>query len=183
MNVHTTPIEGVYLVETTPFIDQRGSFSRLFCTKELNAVVGHRQIKQINHSRTHQVGTVRGLHLQEAPFAEMKLIRCIRGGVWDVAVDLRKNSATFLKWYGVELTPANHKMLIIPEGCAHGFQVLAADSEMLYLHTAPYASSSECGVHSNDPVIAINWPLEITELSTRDANLSYINDQFTGWNS
>jgi len=183
MNVNTTPLEGVCLVETIASSDHRGSFSRLFCTDELTAIVAHRQIKQINHSCTHQVGTVRGMHLQESPFAEMKLVRCIRGSVWDVAVDLRKNSATFLQWFGVELSPVNRRMLIIPEGCAHGFQVLGRDSEMLYLHTAVYSPSSERGVHPRDPRIAIHWPLEITELSERDANFQYIDGQFTGWNS
>lgn len=181
MKVTPTPIDGVVLVETTPFVDHRGSFSRLFCVDELNDVFKSRQIKQINHSCTHQVGTVRGLHLQLAPFAEMKCIRCIQGGVWDVAVDCRTNSSTFLQWFGVELTPANHRMLIIPEGCAHGFQVLKPSSEMLYLHTAAYATSAERGIHPADPVVGIHWPLAIAELSTRDANLPCVDDTFTGW--
>lgn len=176
MIIKTSPLEGVFLVETAVFEDQRGFFLRLFCAEKLKMVIGSRQIQQINHSGTHKVGTVRGLHLQNAPFAEMKLIRCIKGCIWDVAVDLRESSETFLKWYGVELTPANRRMLIIPEGCAHGFQVLEKDSEVLYLHTAPYIVSSERGVHPNDPLLAINWPLEISELSVRDANLPFIDN-------
>jgi dTDP-4-dehydrorhamnose 3,5-epimerase len=175
-----TPLKDVYVIATTSFQDHRGFFSRLFCTEELKAVMGHRQIQQINLSKTHRIGAVRGLHLQKAPFAEMKLIRCIRGRVWDVTVDLRKDSSTFLRWFGVELEPGNEKMLIIPEGCAHGFQVLEKDSELLYLHTAHYTPSSESGIHPQDPMISIKWPLEIAELSARDANLPYINDHFTG---
>lgn len=181
MNVTFTPLEGVYLAESTPIEDHRGSFSRLFCNEDLRDVVGKRQIKQINHSITHKIGTVRGLHLQNEPFAEMKLIRCIRGKIWDVAVDFRENSRTFLKWYGVELNRKNNKMIIIPEGCAHGFQVLEKDSEMLYLHTAFYSVSSERGIHPKDPTVAINWPLELKNLSSRDANLPYVDDQFKGW--
>ena len=181
MKIRTTALAGVAIVETTPFIDNRGSFSRLFCTDELCTILETRSIRQINHSSTHPVGTVRGLHMQQPPYAEMKLIRCLKGGIWDIAVDLRKNSPTFLKWFAQELTPENGHMIVIPEGCAHGFQVLQQDSEMLYLHTAPYTPSSEHGYHPTDPKIAIRWPLEITEMSERDSSLPFIDESFTGW--
>ena len=180
MKIRTTPIKGVAIVETTPFIDHRGSFSRLFCDDELRVVLKSRTIKQINHSCTHSVGAVRGLHMQKPPHAEMKLIRCLKGGVWDVAVDLRKDSPTLLQWFALELTPENRCMLVIPEGCAHGFQVLQPDSEMLYLHTAAYTPSTEHGCHPADPAIGIHWPRAITEMSERDSTLPLIDENFTG---
>ena len=129
MHIQQTVIEGVMVVETTPFVDQRGAFLRLFCERELSAILGERRIVQINYSRTEAVGTIRGLHYQRPPHAEMKLVRCLRGRVWDVALDLRQGSPTFLHWHAEELTPDNAQMLVIPEGCAHGFQALEAGME------------------------------------------------------
>jgi len=126
MKIVATPISGVFEVETTPFVDHRGAFARLYCEHELAEVIGGRRIVQINHSRTEMAGVVRGLHYQHPPHAEMKLVRCLKGRVWDVAVDLRQGSQTFLKWHAVELSPARANMLVIPEGLAHGFQVLEA---------------------------------------------------------
>ncbi|MDQ3228886.1 MAG: dTDP-4-dehydrorhamnose 3,5-epimerase [Pseudomonadota bacterium] len=168
MNIHPTAIAGVVVVETTPFTDARGAFARLYCDNELASVLGDRRIVQINHSRTHAAGAVRGLHYQRAPHAEMKLVRCIHGRVWDVAVDLRAGSSTFRQWHAEELTPGNTRMLVVPEGCAHGFQVLEADSELLYLHTARYLPDAEGGVRWDDPDLGIAWPLPVTDLSERD---------------
>jgi len=120
------------------------------------------------------------LHFQYAPFAEMKLVRCLRGRVFDVAVDLRARSGTFLSWHAEELSKDNYQMMVIPEGCAHGFQVLEPDSELLYLHTAPYAPSSEGGVAFDDSRLAINWPLPPTDISKRDRGFPYIASDFTG---
>lgn len=131
-----TAIAGVVVVQGRPHIDHRGAFMRLYCEQELGSILGGRRVVQINHSRTATIGAVRGMHYQRPPHAEMKLVRCIRGRVWDVAVDLRRGSPTFLESHGLELTPENGRMLVVPEGCAHGFQALAADSELLYLHTA-----------------------------------------------
>jgi dTDP-4-dehydrorhamnose 3,5-epimerase len=117
-----------------PQIDERGFFTRLFCHNELGELIGARQIVQINQSSTRTVGAVRGLHYQHGPSAEMKLVRCIKGKVWDVAVDLRAGSPTFLYWHAEELSAENAHMMVIPEGFAHGFQVLEEDSELLYLH-------------------------------------------------
>jgi dTDP-4-dehydrorhamnose 3,5-epimerase len=180
MRIHKTPIPGLMLVESIPQTDERGFFSRLYCQDELVELVGSRQIVQINQSCTRTVGAVRGLHYQQAPHAEMKLVRCIRGRVWDVAVDLRAGSSTFLKWHAEELSAENAHMMVIPEGFAHGFQVLEQDSELVYLHTALYAPSSEAGVHPTDPALSIAWPLAPQELSDRDRSLPLLSSNFTG---
>ena len=166
------------VVETEPFTDHRGSFARLFCARELAQVIGDRTIVQVNHSCTATVGAVRGLHFQRPPYAEMKLVRCLKGRVWDLAVDLRTGSPTFLQWHAEELTPANTRMLVIPEGCAHGFQVLEASSELLYLHTAFHTPEAEDGIPYNDTLLAINWPLPVTDLSQRDARQEAISSNF-----
>lgn len=182
MKTHATQLEGLFVVETSPHIDSRGAFSRLYCEKELSAVVGHRRILQINHSHTATAGTVRGLHFQRPPHAEMKLVRCLKGQVWDVAVDLRENSPTFLHWHAEELTPGNARMMVIPEGFAHGFQVIEPDSELLYLHTAFYTPSAEDGLSYDDPKLNIDWPLAVTDVSHRDKNHALIDSNFQGIN-
>ncbi len=180
MNITETNIAGAWLIESTAFQDDRGAFSRLFCLQELASVVGQRAIVQINHSMTHSVGAVRGLHYQKPPHAEMKIVRCLKGRVFDVAVDLRQNSPTFKQWLAVELTPENRQAFVIPEGCAHGFQVLEEDSELLYLHTAFYTPEAEGAVRFDDPSIGVNWPLSPTDLSARDLNHPFIKEDFKG---
>lgn len=180
MKILPTPIDGVVVVETTEHVDCRGKFFRAYCHAELAEIIGLRNIEQINISQTHTVGTVRGMHYQLPPQAEMKLIRCLRGKVWDVAVDLRPESATYLQWHAEELSALSSKMLVIPEGCAHGFQVFEEDSELLYLHTACYFPEVEGGVLYNDPRINIQWPLTITDISERDLNHPLINNLFEG---
>jgi dTDP-4-dehydrorhamnose 3,5-epimerase len=180
MKLLSTPIEGLSVAETTVFRDNRGAFARLFCRNDISAAIGEREIIQINHSRTARPGAIRGMHFQRSPRAEMKLVRCIRGRVWDVAVDLRANSATFLHWHAEELSEENARMFIIPEGCAHGFQVLEPDTELLYLHTEIYAPDAESGVAYNDPRLAISWPLAISELSERDQHHPFISPNFQG---
>jgi dTDP-4-dehydrorhamnose 3,5-epimerase len=168
MKIFQLEIPGAAVVETAPFLDQRGSFARHYCQHELNQIIGRRNIVQINASMTKTVGAVRGLHFQHPPKAEMKLVRCIKGRVWDVLVDLRRNSPTFKKWYAEELSPKNAKMMVIPEGCAHGFQVLSPDSEMLYLHTEFYSPEAGGRIRFDDPQLGVQWPLEVTELSEAD---------------
>ena len=165
-------------METNAFTDGRGAFYRLFCENELAAAVGNRHIEQINHSRTSAVGAVRGMHFQKHPHSEMKLVRCLKGRVWDVAVDLRTGSPTYLQWHAQELSAANSLMLIIPEGCAHGFQVLEPNSELLYLHTASYVPASEGGLRCDDPQLNITWPLPVADLSDRDTSHPFINENF-----
>ena len=176
MKIARIDLPGVMVATGNPHADARGSFERLFCARELAGVLEGRHIVQINHSRTAAVGAIRGLHFQRPPHAEMKLVRCLRGRVWDVAVDLRADSPTFLRWHAEELSPDNHRMLVIPEGCAHGFQVLAPDSELLYLHTAYYTPEAEGGVRHDDPALGIRWPLPVTDLSPRDHSHPLIGD-------
>jgi dTDP-4-dehydrorhamnose 3,5-epimerase len=180
LKILQTCISNLTVVETISHTDARGAFARLFCVQELSAVIGNRNIIQINHSRTKKVGALRGLHFQNSPHAEMKLVHCIKGRVWDVAADLRANSPTFLKWHAEELSPTNARVMIIPEGFAHGFQVLEPESELLYLHTALYEPSSEGGIRFDDPMLNITWPLEATDLSKRDTNHSLIDSNFQG---
>ena len=180
MNITLTEIPGVMVVETKIFDDKRGSFGRLFCEHDISCVLGERRIVQINHSRTSTVGAVRGLHFQHPPHAEMKMVRCLRGRVLDIALDLRKDSPTFLCWHAQELSPHNALMLVIPEGFAHGFQVLEPNSELLYLHTASYMPSCEGGVRYDDPALKITWPLPVTVLSERDRQHPLINKNFFG---
>ncbi len=180
MKFKPTFIDGLFIVETTKHIDNRGEFFRAFCESELASLIGTRRIVQINISKTLAVGAVRGMHYQKPPQAEMKLIRCIKGRVWDVAVDLRSESPTYMQWHAEELSAANAKMFVIPEGCAHGFQVLEEDSELLYLHTAPYSPGSEGGIRPDDPAINIQWPLKITEISDRDRQHPIIGPNFQG---
>lgn len=180
MKLLLTAIHGVVIVEPNGFNDHRGDFSRLYCEHELAAVIGDRHIVQINHSRTSMIGTVRGLHYQHPPHAEKKLVRCLKGRVWDVAVDLRAGSPTFLHWHAEELSSNNARMLVVPEGCAHGFQVLEADSELLYLHTAFYTPAAEGGLLHHDPRLGIPWPLPVTNLSDRDRRHLPIAPDFPG---
>lgn len=180
MNVIETPLDGLKVVQSEPHRDARGAFVRLFCARELQPLLGHRQIAQINHSRTSRPGAVRGLHFQYPPHAEMKMVRCLKGRVWDVAVDLRPTSPTFLQWYAQELTPDGAKMMVIPEGFAHGFQVLEPESELLYLHTEFYQPSSEGGLRHDDPRLSIPWPLTPQDLSSRDLAHPLLTEAFSG---
>lgn len=178
--INETLIPGLLLIKSHKNNDRRGSFSRFFCKQELSSILEKRNIVQVNHSHTTSVGAVRGLHYQISPYAEMKLIRCLKGKVWDVVVDLRAKSPTFLKHHVVELEPIGNQMLVVPEGCAHGYQVLHVDSELLYMHTEYYSSEFERGVRFNDPLLQISWPLPPIDLSERDLNHSLINSGFSG---
>jgi dTDP-4-dehydrorhamnose 3,5-epimerase len=180
MKMLATKLAGLVLVETDIRQDARGEFARLYCERELAPAVGGRHVMQANRSLTRTVGAVRGMHYQNPPHAEMKLVRCIRGRVFDVAVDLRAASPTRLQWSGHELSATNGHMLVIPEGFAHGFQALEADSELLYLHTACYEPAAEGGVAPGDPALAIRWPLPIAELSERDRSHPPITAGFGG---
>ena len=180
MKIWKTALPGVVTVQTTPISDPRGSFSRLYCEHELAQIIDDRHIVQINHSRTVNIGAIRGLHYQRTPYMEMKLVRCLKGKVWDVVVDLRAGSPTFLQWHAEELTPQNARMLVIPEGCAHGFQVLEAETELLYLHTEYHMPVTEAGLRVDDPRLGISWPLPIAGLSERDRQHPAITPDFTG---
>ncbi len=174
------PLEGLELIVRKPLGDSRGYFERMFCMKELQDIVGLRPLVQVNHTLTQTKGTVRGMHFQFAPHAEMKFVSCLRGIAFDVAVDLRKNSPTFLHWHAEILSADNLKTFAIPEGFAHGFQTLTDDCEMLYLHTAAHAPDAEGGLNPQDTKLAITWPLPITDLSPRDAAHALITADFQG---
>ena len=180
MKLSPTAIPGVFVAETAFLADHRGRFGRLFCANELEEAHAGRPIIQVNHSLTRQVGALRGLHFQRAPAGEAKWVRCLRGRVFDVAVDLRRGSPTLKQWVGIELSAEADNALFLPEGVAHGFQVLEADSEMLYLHTAPYAPAHEGGVRWDDPAISVAWPLPVTDLSARDAGHPLLPADFEG---
>lgn len=180
MNAQETGISGVYVVGARVLEDQRGLFYRAFCDSALERILGGKPIRQTNVSVTRAVGAVRGLHFQYPPSAEIKLVRCLKGRVWDLAVDLRKGSDTFLQYHAATLSPGEANMLVIPEGCAHGFQVLEEDSTLLYLHTAAYDPGSEGGVRFDDPRVGVDWPLEVRQVSERDRNHPLLTHSFEG---
>ena len=175
-----TTLAGLKLVRRQRLGDARGFLSRLFCADELAAAGWRRPIAQVNHTFTARQGTVRGLHFQHAPHAETKLVTCLRGEVWDVAVDVRQGSPTFLRWHALHLSAENALALLIPAGFAHGFQSLSEDVEMLYIHDAAYASQAEAGLNPSDERLAVDWPLPITELSARDRGHVAVTDGFKG---
>lgn len=174
------PLKGIWIIETDFFQDQRGKFTRLFCQNELREIHRGRPIEQVNYSLTLKKGTVRGIHFQHPPKAEVKLIRCLHGTIFDVMVDLRRNSPTFLQWCGEILSRENMKMVYIPEGFAHGFQALEENCEMLYLHTEFYSPLHDGGLRYDDPRIGIEWPLEVTEVSERDRHHPLLTSEFSG---
>lgn len=180
MNLLETKFNGLYIAEVNHISDNRGSFGRLFCKETLALALQDHEILQINFSFTEKCGSIRGLHFQHPPYSEMKLVRCIKGRVWDVVVDIRRDSDTFLQWHAEELSEDNARMIIIPEGFAHGFQSMEAKSELLYLHTAYYKPDSEDGLAFNDPTLGIPWPLPINDISERDKNLPFLTKQFSG---
>lgn len=175
-----TPLSGAKVVQRKKNEDSRGFLSRFFCVDEFKSVGLKSDISQINHTLTRQKGAVRGLHFQYSPHAETKIVSCLNGEVFDVAVDLRKNSSTFLQWHGVLLSKENQLSFFIPEGFAHGFQTLTEDCELIYLHTAPYAKDAEGALNVLDPKLNIDWPLPISDLSERDCNHIYIDKNYQG---
>jgi dTDP-4-dehydrorhamnose 3,5-epimerase len=174
------PIVGLTLVQRTRFEDSRGFLSRLYSSDAFEAAGLNKPVVQINHTLTRRAGAVRGMHFQTPPYAENKIVSCIRGAIFDVAVDLRAGSPTFLHWHAEVLSADNARGLLIPEGFAHGFQALSPDSELIYLHTAVYRPSAESAVNALDPRLAITWPLEISELSDRDRGHPMLNSDFEG---
>lgn len=170
------PIQGVFVIERQRIGDSRGFLSRLFCADELADAGFRLPVAQINHTLTETAGTLRGLHFQHPPAAEDKLVSCIRGAVFDVAVDLRAGSPNFLRWCGIELSAINNRALLIPQGFAHGFQSLVDGCELLYVHSRPHAPKSEGGLNPQDPAIGVTWPLPVTTISARDAGHALIGD-------
>lgn len=173
-------LQGSYEITPSPFTDSRGWFARTYCKNEFAAIGHEKEWVQLNHSFTTHKSTIRGMHYQLPPFKEIKMVRCIAGAVFDVIIDLREGSPTFLQWYGTELSAANKKMLYIPEGFAHGFQTLEDDCELIYHHSAFYTPGYEGGIRFNEPMVNIQWPLQVTEMSDRDAQFLFINPNFKG---
>jgi dTDP-4-dehydrorhamnose 3,5-epimerase len=175
-----TSLEGLKVVQRKPIEDSRGFFSRFYCADSFKDNRIDIKALQINHSYSIQKGTVRGMHFQMPPYAEIKYVSCIRGEIFDVAIDLRKNSPTFMHWHGEILSASNHRSLVIPEGFAHGFQTLEKDCELMYLVSNGYEPTHERALNPIDPLININWPLEITEISDKDKNCLRVSSNFKG---
>ncbi len=178
--VTATPLAGLMVLERLRFSDTRGFLARIFSAEEFAGIGWHTPIAQINHTFTAHKGTIRGMHFQFPPHAEMKLISCIRGEVWDVAIDIRSGSPTFLQWNGTTLSAANCRALFIPEGFAHGFQTLTDDVELLYCHSMAYHPEAEGGLHPIDPALAIAWPLPVMGISPRDKSHASLGNHFKG---
>jgi len=170
MIFNETAVHGAYTIDVNRIGDERGYFGRLWCQKELNDMGLKSHICQSNVGFSPVKGTLRGLHFQRAPHAEVKIVRCTRGAVFDVVVDLREWSPTYLKWHGVELNEDNGTMLYVPEGCATGYLTLRENSEIYYHATEFYQPESAHGVRWNDPAIGIEWPAEPEVLSDNDIN-------------
>jgi dTDP-4-dehydrorhamnose 3,5-epimerase len=177
---HPTLLSGLMCVERKPIDDARGFLARLYCAEAFHRAGWHKPVAQINHTLTRAQGAVRGLHFQRPPHAEHKLVSCIKGKIFDVAVDLRQGSPTFLQWHGEILSADNRRGLMIPEGFAHGFQALVEDCELIYLHSAPFSAEAEGALNIADPRLAIDWPLAVAELSDRDRAHPFIGADFTG---
>jgi dTDP-4-dehydrorhamnose 3,5-epimerase len=175
-----TPLSGLKLVQRKPIEDTRGFFARFYCADEFRVAGLDKPIVQINQTFTRSKGTLRGLHFQRPPYAETKLVNCLSGAVFDVAVDLRANSPTFLRWHGEILSAENRRSLLIPEGFAHGFQTLTEDCELIYLHTAPFHAEAEGALNVADPALATAWPLAVSQLSERDRAHPFISPHFSG---
>lgn len=168
------------LIERRMIADERGSLARMFCAEELAAAGWTGPVAQVNWVETRLRGTLRGMHYQAAPFAEMKLVSCLRGEILDVAVDIRKGSPTFLEHAAVRLSAANRQALLIPEGFAHGYQSLTGDAGLLYLHSASHAPGAERGLNPFDRMLSIDWPLKAAGISERDRSHAFLDAGFEG---
>ncbi|HEY4064280.1 MAG TPA: dTDP-4-dehydrorhamnose 3,5-epimerase [Puia sp.] len=175
-----TSLEGSYVIDPQPFGDARGWFARTYSKDEFRQIGHVKEWVQLNHSASFEKGTLRGMHFQYPPHQEIKMVRCIAGEIYDVLIDIRRDSPTFLKWLGVRLSAENRRMLYIPEGFAHGFQCLSGNCELIYHHTGFYTPSAEGGIRYDDPAIGIEWPLPVAGLSERDAHHPFLSENFKG---
>jgi len=169
MKIIPTPLAGAWVLEPEKMQDERGFFARAFCVKEMGEAGLETGVVQANVSFNHRKGTLRGLHFQKSPFEETKIVRCTRGAIFDVMVDLRPDSPTLGEWFGAELTEDNHRLLYIPKRFAHGFQTLRDDAEIMYMVTQFYTPSHASGLPWDDPAFGIRWPVTDPILSPRDA--------------
>jgi dTDP-4-dehydrorhamnose 3,5-epimerase len=175
-----TGLDGAWLIDLEKRSDERGFFARLFCKEEFRAVGLKTDFAQINTSLSVTAGTLRGMHYQLPPASEVKVVRCIRGELWDCIVDLRPDSSTFGKWFGATLSADNRAMMYVPEGFAHGFITLSDEAEALYLVSAPYSPEHERGLHWNDPAFAIDWPRTPSKISTKDDSWARLDLKWHG---
>jgi len=180
MKFTETPLKGSFIIGLEPFSDERGWFARTFCKNEFEQIGHDKEWVQLNHSVTYKKGSIRGMHFQYPPHSEIKMVRCTSGAIYDVIIDLRNGSPSFLRWFGAELSAANKQMLYIPEGFAHGFQTLEENCELIYHHTSFYTPGAEGGIRYDDPQVGINWKLPVTDISERDKNHPALNGTFTG---
>ena len=169
MRFSPTTLAGAYLIHLEPRVDERGLFARAFCAQEFATQGLETSFVQANISTNTHGGTVRGMHFQRAPHAEVKLVRCVKGAIYDVIVDVRESSDTYLRWFGAELSEDNCAMMYVPKGCAHGYQALTDDATAFYMVSAYYAPQAEGGLRFDDPRLAIQWPRAVSETSERDA--------------
>lgn len=169
MKFEETSLKDAWIIDLEPFVDARGYFARTFCANEFTAHGIDPKFVQSNLSHNHKRGTVRGMHIQNAPAEESKLIRCVQGALYDIIIDLRPNSPTYLMHLGVELTADNKRMLYVPKGFAHGYQALQDDTEAMYMVGEFYTPEYERGFRYNDPIFAIQWPLPVEFISEKDA--------------
>jgi len=179
-NFIPTPIYGVYRIDSKPITDQRGFFSRFFCAKEFEEIGLIQPIVQINHTLTNKKGTIRGIHFQRQPYLESKIVTCLQGVVFDVVVDVRIGSPTYLQWHAEILSDENRRSLYIPSGCAHGFQTLLEDCHLFYLHSEFYMPEAEGALNAMDPKLGIKWPHQVTVISERDCGHPMLDDTFKG---
>jgi dTDP-4-dehydrorhamnose 3,5-epimerase len=180
MKFHATPLPGAHTIELEKRGDDRGFFARFFCQREFEAAGLPFSVVQVNNSLTGKAGTLRGMHYQLPPAAEIKVVRCIRGALYDVIIDLRPDSPTFCRWFGAELTADNRTMMVVPHGFAHGFLTLTEDTEALYLVSAFYAPERERGVRFDDPRFGIEWPRTPVEISPKDRSWPDLDTAFHG---
>lgn len=173
-------LAGAFTIDVQPFQDSRGFFTRTFCEREFaeHNLVQH--FVQANHSGTHGKGVIRGMHFQHSPYAEVKLVKCVQGAIFDIIVDVRASSPTFLQWFGAELTAENKRMMYVPAGFAHGFQSLSDYSEITYMVSSFYNKESEAGIRYDDPAVNIEWPLPVSLVSDKDLQIPLVDKNFKG---
>ncbi len=180
VNIVKTSLESLLLIKHNLIEDQRGFLSRMYCKEEFKSFDLVESFVQINHTLTKKKGTIRGMHFQCSPWAETKVVTCIRGEVFDVSVDIRKDSPTYLQWYSTILSEDNKNSVYIPEGFAHGFQTLTDNCQLIYFHSNFFNPDAEDGLNALDPDLAIQWPKSITEISDKDNNRPMLNDMPRG---
>jgi dTDP-4-dehydrorhamnose 3,5-epimerase len=176
MDFTQTSIEGVFILDVKRNEDERGFFGRIWCRKEFEENGIKLDILQINTAVSYSKGTLRGMHYQEAPYAETKVVRCTKGSVFDVALDIRPASRTFKKWFGIELSSENQRMLVVPPGCAHGYQTLEDETELMYITSEFYNPPAAKGLRYNDQAFDIKWPLQASIVSQADANWPFFTE-------